>query len=1209
MYIKQVIIEGFKSYGQKVVTEPFHKQHNVVIGRNGAGKSNFFSAIELVLSDEYHHIRLDQRLALINKRIGSKSAFVEIVFDEFNSPIQPDKHEVRVRRKIMRNKDQYLLNGNVITRKELISFLESAGLSISSPYYIVKQGRINQLATASPTQLLQVLFDVTEIQLYKECSAQSLKRLESTAEDMEQMRADIEMMKKRREMLNKEKNLLEKFEALNKELRILECVILEKERSELIAENDKVKDGRSAMEEKQQNLENQRQKVQENVSDIKKQLHTIAKELEIEKQRNTELSQEHNALEQKSASLELKLGDILEEQNREKELCDEVNKTLNKLNSQIESREEELHNISMQHDLLSKGETVLNERLAKLQLRRNELIDKLSRKTQFSSLVDRNHWIKAELQAIEKKIRAKKTDLHHTMEKLEQNNTGLQTGNELLEKHSTWFDELKLELDQHKTNLNESIAGRIRLRTVITELLDEESTLMDSLYSSKEKLSIVNGMLRKRIGKAAQIGCESVGKVLEIFRSEGVSKQHIIDGYFGLVVDNVAYDDNISQALEITAGGQLFYHIVENDHISSQLLRKFNELHMPGELHIMPLNRLASSSHRYPDDENCTPLITKLQYDSRFERVFQHICGKTLVCKDLETATQKLKQYNFEYVTYEGDQVRSNGLMKGGHHKQRVPISQLHRDRSNISEKIVSLESRLSSVRSLLADKRKDIDDCEQEILQLEMEIVKPRQQIEATRMKKQTILENLQDINRQIAVNERVINEYRADIELLERREKCLAEEMQDDLAREESSYCDENEIQQLDEDIRELGQQLHGIFSERMKVELRRNKLDNLLRANLKRQRDELRKPVEESVFTERIEKCRQEVNAINAKSLALTEMKEKCEEVIRSKAEKKKKIVQRLKTTVEELKHLEEQLEQNKHALVPQATDKMSLEERIQQNTEMIANFGVLPAIDPEYYNLSLRDLTKRLESTNDRLKRFGQINQKAIEEVAKLSANIAHDEMCLEKLYEIKQELESTFIQLDRHQASCIESSFAKVNHNFGEIFRKIVPGGNGHLTLHTVDDVETGETNGSQCSSDRYTGLSIKVSFVGGDAVAKGMNQLSGGQKTVAAVAFIFAIQKFNPAPFYLFDEIDQALDVQHRAHVAVLINELSSTSQFITTTFRREFLRYAHQFYGVRCRNNTSYIGVVSKDEAEHFINDSANDETVSSSGMQADVN
>jgi len=81
-------------------------------------------------------------------------------------------------------------------------------------------------------------------------------------------------------------------------------------------------------------------------------------------------------------------------------------------------------------------------------------------------------------------------------------------------------------------------------------------------------------------------------------------------------------------------------------------------------------------------------------------------------------------------------------------------------------------------------------------------------------------------------------------------------------------------------------------------------------------------------------------------------------------------------------------------------------------------------------------------------------------------------------------------------------------------------------------------------------------LGIKVSFTGHRGEMREMNQLSGGQKSLVALALIFAIQKCDPAPFYLFDEIDQALDAQHRKAVADMIHELSSDAQFITTTFR-----------------------------------------------------
>jgi len=124
--------------------------------------------------------------------------------------------------------------------------------------------------------------------------------------------------------------------------------------------------------------------------------------------------------------------------------------------------------------------------------------------------------------------------------------------------------------------------------------------------------------------------------------------------------------------------------------------------------------------------------------------------------------------------------------------------------------------------------------------------------------------------------------------------------------------------------------------------------------------------------------------------------------------------------------------------------------------------------------------------------------------------------------------------------------------------------------------------------------DNFSGVSITVSFTGTNAEMKEMLQLSGGQKSLVALAFIFAIQKCDPAPFYLFDEIDQALDPQHRKAVAEMIHEHSKEAQFITTTFRPELLEKADRFYGVKFRNRVSHVEVVSSEEAHDFVEDDA---------------
>ena len=131
MYIKQVIIQGFKSYREQTVIEPFDPGHNVVVGRNGSGKSNFFYAIQFVLSDEYSHLRPEQRQALLHEGTGPRviSAYVEIIFDNSDGRLPIDKDEVFLRRVIGSKKDNYFLNKKMVPRSEVMNLLESAGFS------------------------------------------------------------------------------------------------------------------------------------------------------------------------------------------------------------------------------------------------------------------------------------------------------------------------------------------------------------------------------------------------------------------------------------------------------------------------------------------------------------------------------------------------------------------------------------------------------------------------------------------------------------------------------------------------------------------------------------------------------------------------------------------------------------------------------------------------------------------------------------------------------------------------------------------------------------------------------------------------------------------------------------------------------------------------------------------------------------------------
>lgn len=176
-------------------------------------------------------------------------------------------------------------------------------------------------------------------------------------------------------------------------------------------------------------------------------------------------------------------------------------------------------------------------------------------------------------------------------------------------------------------------------------------------------------------------------------------------------------------------------------------------------------------------------------------------------------------------------------------------------------------------------------------------------------------------------------------------------------------------------------------------------------------------------------------------------------------------------------------------------------------------------------------------------------------------------------------------------LENRKYEAIQFTFKQVSKNFTEVFKKLVPTGKAALIMRTNKNDES-TVPPDDITSDNFTGVAIRVSFTEGDHEMREMNQLSGGQKSLVALGLIFAIQKCDPAPFYLFDEIDQALDAQHRKAVADMIHELSSEAQFITTTFRPELLEHANKFYGVKFRNKVSHVECVTREVARDFVED-----------------
>jgi len=244
-----------------------------------------------------------------------------------------------------------------------------------------------------------------------------------------------------------------------------------------------------------------------------------------------------------------------------------------------------------------------------------------------------------------------------------------------------------------------------------------------------------------------------------------------------------------------------------------------------------------------------------------------------------------------------------------------------------------------------------------------------------------------------------------------------------------------------------------------------------------------------------------------------------------------------------------------------------------------------------------SLSSKQLQAKIDRCAKELSGLGHVNKKALDQYGAF----ADEKQRLQTKYKELEKSRDSIVQLIDHldnlKDAAIERTFKGVASNFTKSFKELVAGGSGKLVMVHNEDLPANADAATRVQN--YIGVSIKVRFPGqGDATT--MQQLSGGQKTMVALCLIFALQRCDPAPFYIFDEIDAALDATHRSALAAMISRQSTPrddgsgrlvpTQFITTTFRSELLSAGQHFYGVTHLNKASTIRPITMAEAERLL-------------------
>lgn len=293
--------------------------------------------------------------------------------------------------------------------------------------------------------------------------------------------------------------------------------------------------------------------------------------------------------------------------------------------------------------------------------------------------------------------------------------------------------------------------------------------------------------------------------------------------------------------------------------------------------------------------------------------------------------------------------------------------------------------------------------------------------------------------------------------------------------------------------------------------------------------------------------------------------------------------------METTIEDRNSKVEMTRKTEEELKQSVTDseteykdhKHKVEYLVKQRNEADAKLRELTGINPDlkakYENESRAKISKMYQKVNSELNKHDHVNKKAIDQYQSFSEQLVELQTKKKEIDRNETVLRAWIEEIDTQKEETIMRTLDNIRSHFQDIFKELVHDGRGKM--EAIKD-----------ETEKLTGVKVEVSFTGQTQSFLPMNQLSGGQKTVVALAIIFSIQRMEPAPFYLFDEIDANLDTMYRSAVANLVAKDAEKSQMILTTFRPELLEKASKFYRVYMKNRCSRIDCVTRIEAKRAI-------------------
>lgn len=1172
MRIKEIELDNFKSFG-KLTAVPLLDGFTTISGPNGSGKSNIIDSLLFALGlSSTRTMRAERLPDLLNNLSGRNECKVRVKFTNDLG----DEIEVCRRLKVKDSgyTSTYMLNGKNATLSDIHDELGKYNVSPTG-FNVIMQGDVTGIVTMSATERRKIIDELAGVAEFDRRIDQAEKELLTVAEKIDIQKIVLAEIATRLEVLQADRDQALKYLDLKSQKDKLERDLIYVRVKDLETKNDEVMNLILELNEKEEKLIAQRDEAELTLLAHRVEMARLDDEIK-EKGGNEQL-----LLRQE---LENKRGDLIREETRLSNLAgviSEKTKSQKSLAAQIKAIERRLNELAgekKQHDAdLKAVQLVLMEKqgahsavLAELEIARKER-DKTS--TKGMSLHEDLQRLRDERHQLE----VRKTELKTRKEQLEKELVvARDSATESIGKSAA----LKNMLIGLERKLQDEQASSFGITRNIRQAENEIESTQDEIEQKRKELEQINRRLIELETTRDVVGESGYGRAVEAVLNAN------IPGVCGTIGQLGKVDEQYELALEIAIGGRLADIVVEDDRVAERCIQLLKE-QKAGRATFVPLNKIMSQPPGLlPNRPGVIDFAYNLvNFNPAYTRAFQYACGQTVVVDNLDSARKMLNTARM--VTLEGELLEKHGTISGGisnrprlkfNQKESNDLGSLKTKAKQLADDMRWLADSIKELNQSLSQDRQKQNQAATSVAQRQSELDKRKEELAQCEELVNTLKPRLRSMGDEIESVETELSGIDGKINGLSKQIDKLQDELADITAGGKRS-----ELDRLIGESEELKQEIDAIErgakdSERMldRIETE-ERVEQSNKVSLADQLDLVQKELttlsadkpqyEESIkqLTADIKELERKSAEISKELMQLHQAKEKVQNEITE--------IEIAKTrTSEQLKFLDE--ERNKH--------KLQLHELKIQLAAARAELEHILVETPDFKPPSastIEQLKNQIDRLDRRMRALEPVNMKALEEYNQTRTRQEELTDYLETLSQERDEINQRIGGYGELKKNTFMEAFTAIDANFREIFAELSHG-SGKLELENPEDPFAG-------------GLVIRAQPR--DKKMQRIEALSGGEKSLTALSFVFAFQRFAPAPFYAFDEVDMMLDGANADRLARMVKRQSKQAQFVVVSLRRPMIENSDHAIGVSLRadgfSKTVGIAEVRIPDEEQLVN------------------